>query len=71
MHMTLGMIGLGRMGANMTDRLVRGSHRVVGYARKQEARERVEAKGAESAASLVATLATPPSMRSVHFARLT
>ncbi len=60
--MTLGMIGLGRMGANMTERLVRGGHRVVGYARKQEARERVEAKGAESAASLkalVATLQTP------------
>jgi 6-phosphogluconate dehydrogenase len=62
MHMTLGMIGLGRMGANMTERLVRGGHRVVGYARKQETRERVEAKGAESAASLealVATLETP------------
>jgi 6-phosphogluconate dehydrogenase len=46
----------------MTERLVRGGHRVVGYARKQEARERVEAKGAESAASLealVATLETP------------
>jgi 6-phosphogluconate dehydrogenase len=60
--MTLGMIGLGRMGANMTERLVRGGHRVVGYARKQETRERVEAKGAESAASLdalVATLETP------------
>jgi 6-phosphogluconate dehydrogenase len=60
--MTLGMIGLGRMGANMTERLVRGGHRVVGYARKHEARERVEAKGAESAASLkalVATLETP------------
>jgi 6-phosphogluconate dehydrogenase len=50
------------MGANMTERLVRGGHRVVGYARKQETRERVEAKGAESAASLevlVATLETP------------
>ena len=60
--MTLGMIGLGRMGANMTERLVRGGHRVVGYARTQETRERVEAKGAESAASLealVATLETP------------
>jgi 6-phosphogluconate dehydrogenase len=62
MHMTLGMIGLGRMGANMTERLVRGGHRVVGYARKQETRERVEAKGAESAVSLkalVTTLETP------------
>jgi len=60
--MTLGMIGLGRMGANMTERLVRGGHRVVGCDRKQEARERVEAMGAESAASLealVTALETP------------
>jgi 6-phosphogluconate dehydrogenase len=62
MQMTLGMIGLGRMGADMTERLVRGGHRVVGYDRKQEARERIEAAGAESAASLealVARLGTP------------
>ena len=26
--MELGMIGLGRMGANMTERLVRGGHKV-------------------------------------------
>ena len=48
--MTLGINGLGRMGANMTERLVRGGHRVVGFAPKQETRERVGAKGAESAA---------------------
>jgi 6-phosphogluconate dehydrogenase len=36
------MIGLGRMGANMTERLVRGGQRVVGHDRTQEARERVE-----------------------------
>jgi len=29
--MELGMVGLGRMGANMSERLVRGGHRVVGY----------------------------------------
>ena len=29
--MQLGMIGLGRMGANMAERLVRGGHRVVGF----------------------------------------
>ncbi len=27
--MELGMIGLGRMGANMTERLLRGGHRIV------------------------------------------
>ena len=31
--MELGMIGLGRMGANMTERLVLGGHRVVSYDR--------------------------------------
>jgi 6-phosphogluconate dehydrogenase (decarboxylating) len=29
--MELGMVGLGRMGANMSERLVRGGHRVVGH----------------------------------------
>ena len=31
--MELGMIGLGRMGANMTERLVLGGHRVITYDR--------------------------------------
>ena len=55
--MKLGMIGLGRMGAAMTERLVRGGHRVVGFDRTQDKRELVEAKGAESAASLAALVA--------------
>ncbi len=29
--MEIGMIGLGRMGANIAARLVQGGHRVVGY----------------------------------------
>lgn len=60
--MELGMIGLGRMGANMTERLVKGGHRVVGFDPKSEARVRVEDKGAESAVSLetlVASLKAP------------
>jgi 6-phosphogluconate dehydrogenase len=60
--MELGMIGLGRMGANMTERLVNGKHRVVGFDPNAEARTRIEAKGAESASSLdavVARLASP------------
>jgi 6-phosphogluconate dehydrogenase len=60
--MELAMIGLGRMGANMAQRLVRGGHRVVGFDPAEEARKRVEAKGAESAASLdelVKKLAAP------------
>lgn len=50
--MKLGMIGLGRMGANMAERLVRGGHGVVGFDPKPEARQMIEAKGAASAASL-------------------
>ncbi len=55
--MELGMIGLGRMGANMTERLVRGGHRVVGFDPKDEARKRIMDKGADSAVSLEALTA--------------
>ena len=48
------MIGLGRMGANMAQRLVRGGHRVVGYDPAEAARAGLEQKGAETAASLEA-----------------
>lgn len=50
--MELGMIGLGRMGANMTERLVHGGHRVVSYDRHPEAIQRVVDKGALGARSL-------------------
>ncbi len=50
--MELAMIGLGRMGANMTERLVRAGHRVVGYARSAESRQRAVQVGGEAAASL-------------------
>jgi len=38
--MELGMIGLGRMGANMTERLVLGGHKVITYDRSAEAIQR-------------------------------
>src|SRR3546814_201812 len=50
--MELGMIGLGKMGANMAQRLVRGGHDVVGFDPKPEARSLVEGFGAKSATSL-------------------
>ena len=50
--MELGMIGLGKMGAFMTERLVRGGHRVVGFDRDPDAVKRVVEKGAASADSL-------------------
>jgi 6-phosphogluconate dehydrogenase len=46
------MIGLGRMGANMTERLVRGGHKVITYDQSAEAIQRVVAKGALGAHSL-------------------
>jgi len=63
--MELGMIGLGRMGANMAERLVRGGHRVVGFDPSVEARHTVETKGVETAASLEALIATLPVPRVV------
>jgi len=50
--MKIAMIGLGKMGANMTERLLKGGHQVVGFDLAQAARDAVAAKGAEPAASL-------------------
>jgi 6-phosphogluconate dehydrogenase len=60
--MELGMIGLGKMGAFMTERLLRGGHRVVGLDRDPAAVARVVEKGAQGADSiekLLAQLTTP------------
>ncbi len=50
--MELAMIGLGKMGGNMTRRLLRGGHRVIGYARSHASIHAVEEDGAEAAHSL-------------------
>lgn len=50
--MELGMIGLGRMGANMTERLLRGGHKLITYDRSPEAIQRCVDKGALGAHSL-------------------
>jgi 6-phosphogluconate dehydrogenase len=60
--MEIAMIGLGRMGANMAQRLMRGGHKVVGYDPAEAARAVLEKNGAQTAASLeqmVAKLAAP------------
>jgi 6-phosphogluconate dehydrogenase len=60
--MELGMIGLGRMGANMTERLVLGGHRVISFDRSPEAIQRVVdigAVGAHSLADFVKQLSLP------------
>ena len=48
------MIGLGRMGGNMTTRLLRHGHRVLVYDRSEEAIRAREAEGAQGAPSLEA-----------------
>jgi nucleoside-diphosphate-sugar epimerase len=47
--MQLGMVGLGRMGANMTTRLVRGGHEVVAFDRTADVVKAAVAKGARGA----------------------
>src|ERR1700752_344361 len=50
--MELGMIGLGKMGGFMTERLVRGGHRVIGFDRDPAVVQKLAEKGAVSANSL-------------------
>ncbi len=60
--MQVGMIGLGRMGANMVRRLLRGGHACVVYDRSQDAVQALVREGASGAASLddfVASLERP------------
>src|SRR5687768_8057125 len=60
--MQLGMIGLGRMGANMVRRLIAGGHDCVVYDRSEQAiadLERHDATGARALAELVERLSAP------------
>ena len=50
--MELGMIGLGKMGGNMTRRLLHGGHRVVVYDRSAEAVDAAADEGAVATESL-------------------
>ncbi len=50
--MELGMIGLGRMGANMVQRLMRGGHQCVVYDLNPENVNRLAEKGATGSGSL-------------------
>jgi 6-phosphogluconate dehydrogenase len=50
--MELAMIGLGKMGLNMSTRLVRGGHRVIGYARTNATVNEAVALGVEGAYTL-------------------
>jgi 6-phosphogluconate dehydrogenase len=60
--MQLGMIGLGRMGANMVRRLLRAGHECVGFNRDPKPVRALEAEGATGSSSLqdfVGKLRTP------------
>jgi 6-phosphogluconate dehydrogenase len=60
--MRIGMVGLGRMGANMVRRLLKGGHECVAYDQSAEAVTTVVgqgAQGAKSLAELVAALSAP------------
>ena len=60
--MQLGMIGLGRMGANMVRRLVRGGHQCVVFDRSPKAVEELvkeKAIGSASLKDLVSKLQSP------------
>jgi 6-phosphogluconate dehydrogenase len=54
--MELGMVGLGRMGANMAERLLRGGHRVVGYDPQTDAVDRLVEAGGAGARALAAVV---------------
>jgi 6-phosphogluconate dehydrogenase len=50
--MKIGFIGLGRMGLNMVERLLRDGHEIIAYARREESRAPAKEKGAMTASSL-------------------
>jgi 6-phosphogluconate dehydrogenase len=61
--MELAMIGLGKMGGNMAQRLIKGGHRVVGYNHSSEVTKQLAAAcgliPAFSSAEAIAALSTP------------
>jgi 6-phosphogluconate dehydrogenase len=63
--MELGIVGLGRMGANMARRLMRDGHKIVAYDVNPEAVAELVGEGAEGAASLQDLAAAMTAPRSV------
>ena len=63
--MQLGMVGLGRMGANMVRRLQRGGHDCVAFDRHPENVQAVVAEGATGASSLEELVAKMDKPRAV------
>jgi len=63
--MDIGMVGLGRMGANMAERWLRGGHRVLGFDAFPAAGEAAKARGIDTVASLEALVSALPSPRAI------
>jgi len=63
--MELGMVGLGKMGANMAERLIKGGHKVTGFDPNADARTLLVSKGAGEADSLEALVKALPAPRVV------
>jgi len=63
--MDIAMIGLGKMGANMAERLHRGGHRVIGVDPGEGARDSAAKRGFQVSASIADTLAQLPVPRVV------
>ena len=63
--MELGMVGLGKMGANMAQRLIKGGHKVTGYDPNAAARQSLKRKKGGAAASLEALVSALPTPRVV------
>lgn len=63
--MEIGIVGLGRMGANITRRLLHAGHRCVVYDRAEAPRRELAGEGAEAVASLEALVASLPAPRTV------
>ncbi|MCE9635201.1 MAG: decarboxylating 6-phosphogluconate dehydrogenase [Planctomycetes bacterium] len=63
--MDIVMVGLGKMGANMTRRLLRGGHSVMAYDRSHAIGEELAAEGASAASSIEGAIASVKSPRTV------
>ena len=63
--MHIAMIGLGKMGANMAERLARGGHRVSGFDPAEAARTAAAARGIDIAGSLQEAIGALPAARVV------
>jgi 6-phosphogluconate dehydrogenase len=61
--MKIGMVGLGRMGANMALRLMKGGHQLAVFDSGADARNALAAKGAQAAPSLAALVTALPTPR--------